>query len=327
MADDPEQGSDQKPMREPSECSPTLRPAGGFDTKAARLGGGHIEGDGGSSVMTGETTAPEEGDGAASEAETADVVNSSESLAEAADVAADPIEEATSDSSEASGDVGQDDRGWVAAPSVVDDSADGRLPAESALAQMRDELTQRLDELQKALVRTTALQEHHAAMVQKLHAENQSLRQGELTQAMKPFILDVARLHDDVERVIRSAGDELAKAAPIPEFILDVLDRHGVTQVRPSAGDPFDPKVHQGLKVASTSDESLDGRVQSVIRPGFIRDGEHLVRPAQVVVFRYAADPESVAPSALEPPTEDASPASAGSPTTQLNQTRRHDIG
>ena len=68
------------------------------------------------------------------------------------------------------------------------------------------ELTQRLDELQKALVQTTALQEHHAAMVQKLHAENQSLRQGELTQAMKPFILDVARLHDDVERVIQSAG-------------------------------------------------------------------------------------------------------------------------
>ena len=79
----------------------------------------------------------------------------------------------------------------------------------------------------------------------------------------------------------------MAKAAPIPEFILDVLDRHGVTQVRPSAGDPFDSKVHQGLKVASTSDESLDGKVESVIRPGFIGDGEHLVRPAQVVVFRY----------------------------------------
>jgi molecular chaperone GrpE (heat shock protein) len=275
--------------------------------------------------MTGATTPPERRDGDTSEVETTDAVNSAKSLAEAAEVAADPTEGAASASSGSPYDAREDDRGWVAAP--VDGPADDRLPAVSVLAQMQDELTRRLDELQKAIVQTTALQEHHAAMVQKLHAENQSLRQGELTQAMKPFILDVARLHDDVERVIQSAGDELAKAAPIPEFILDVLDRHGVTQVRPSAGDPFDSKVHQGLKVASTSDKSLNGKVESVIRPGFIGDGEHLVRPAQVVVFRYAAEAEPVAPAAPEALTDDASPASAASPTTQFDQTRSDDVG
>ena len=54
------------------------------------------------SPQAGETVPPERRDGAASEAETTDVGNSASPLAEAAEVAADPTEEATSATSGAS---------------------------------------------------------------------------------------------------------------------------------------------------------------------------------------------------------------------------------
>jgi molecular chaperone GrpE (heat shock protein) len=232
-----------------------------------------------------------------------------------------------------------------AAREPTEDGGQSRGIAE--LSATIEQLGQRIDELQKTVSQSAALQEHQASMVQKLHAENQTLRQGELTQALKPIILDIARLHDDVERVISRGGDALAKAAPIPEFIIDVLDRHGVTQIAPTPGEPFDSKLHQGLKVVETSEQTQDGVVESVIRPGFIRDGAHLVRPAQVVVYRYSveasldpvvptqpvtampADPGSGSGSGGPPTvTNDAeATAAAGAAATNTDQAGSNDVG
>lgn len=154
-------------------------------------------------------------------------------------------------------------------------------------------ILKRLETLYAYVVESAGVEQHQATLIQKLHAENVTLRQGELTQALKPLILDLARLHDDVAGVIARGGEQLRLAAVIPDLILDVLDRHGVAQIKPAAGEPFDGKQHQGVKGVPTADPSLDGTVESVIRPGFIRDDAHLVRPAQVIVYRYAPQPEA----------------------------------
>lgn len=201
----------------------------------------------------------------------------------------DPVASAT----EGSGDNSQ---AWVAVPTPSDPDAplsDGSEDEVSRSSAFPGELGDRLDRLERTLAQAVALQEHQATLIRTLHAENQVLRQGELTQALKPFILDIARLHDDVAAVISRGGDELKKAAIIPEFILDVLEHQGVSQVAPTVGDAFDGKLHQGTEVVPISDPKLDGLIARLQRPGFIRDGGHLVRPARVAVYRYSPEVSS----------------------------------
>jgi molecular chaperone GrpE (heat shock protein) len=175
--------------------------------------------------------------------------------------------------------------------SPVADSRDG-----GEMASLGSEIIEKLEALHRDMVESAAVEQHQATLLQKLHAENVNLREGELTQALKPIILDLARLHDDVAGVIVRGGEELRKAAVIPELILDVLERHGVSQIKPNAGELFDGKQHQGLRGVPTSDRSLDGTIESVIRLGFLRDGEHLVRPAQVAVYRHTQPEAELTP-------------------------------
>ena len=110
-------------------------------------------------------------------------------------------------------------------------------------------------------------------------------------------MLDLARLHDDVAGVVAKGGEELRRAAVIPMMILDVLERHGVNQIIPDEGDPFDGKLHQAVKIVNGENPELDGRIAGLQRPGSIRDGMHLVRPAQVDVYRYEPAEESTTTS------------------------------
>ncbi len=162
-------------------------------------------------------------------------------------------------------------------------ATDGRQPGPD-----RSKVLACLEGIRGDLAELFGLEQRHTAIIERLHAENMALRQGELVQAVKPLLSDLARLHDDVSDVIAHGGEALKKAAIIPELIADVLSRHGVARIAPELGDPFDAKQHQAVDVMETGDPALGGKVCAVRRPGFVRDGEYLVRPALVGVYRFA---------------------------------------
>jgi molecular chaperone GrpE (heat shock protein) len=190
------------------------------------------------------------------------------------------------------------------------------------LSEMTERVLDQLTRMQSEQDEFSALERRHVGIIEKLHAENTSLRQGELAQALKPILLDLARLHDDVANLIAHSGEELRKAAVIPELIVDVLSRHGVIQIRPEVGELFDAKQHQATQVVPTTDASLDATVAAVRRAGFVTDGGYLVRPAQVDVHRYVPEeaPAEALPAASAQPAESVLPqntpsADAASPT------------
>lgn len=198
------------------------------------------------------------------------------------------------------------------------------------IALLGPAILERLESLERLVAESAGIEQHQATLIQKLHAENVTLREGELTQALKPLILDLARLHDDVASVIARGGEELRKAAVIPELILDVLDRHGVSQISPAPGDPFDGKQHQGVKGVPTADAALDATIESVIRLGFIRDGAHLVRPAQVAVYRHtppAQESADLTSDAQADPASDFADASPVEATSTNEQPERDGRG
>lgn len=191
-------------------------------------------------------------------------------------------------------------------------SPDGGPTSASDLSAIKAKL-QSLEELTRE---TRRLEERHIGIIERLHSDNARLRQGELAQALRPLFLDLARLHDDVANFISSAGPELGKAKIIPTLIVDVLERHGVSELIPTVGEGFDPKRHQPVEVIVTDELTLDGAIASVRRSGFARAGEHIVRPAQVDVFRFKP-PEASEISAehAQPPATDLDPITTKTPS------------
>ncbi len=92
---------------------------------------------------------------------------------------------------------------------------------------------------------------------------------------------------DNLDLALEHAADD---PSPIVEGVravrkqaLDVLAKLGFPQ-RSDLGEPFDPTLHEAVAVVSVPDAAA-GTIVQVMRPGY-GDGEHLLRPAAVVVAK-----------------------------------------
>jgi molecular chaperone GrpE len=90
---------------------------------------------------------------------------------------------------------------------------------------------------------------------------------------------------DSVERALRMAPDDPSSDGlrAVLEQIEGILARIGVRRIG-AAGERFDPERHEAISVVE-NDELDDQTVVEVARSGFAI-GDHLLRPAQVVVSR-----------------------------------------
>ncbi|HEX5989250.1 MAG TPA: nucleotide exchange factor GrpE [Solirubrobacterales bacterium] len=89
---------------------------------------------------------------------------------------------------------------------------------------------------------------------------------------------------DNLERALEAAGEGESLAAGV-EMVLgglrETLSRNGVEAVDPK-GDKFDPNRHEALSTQPV-EGSESGTVVEVLQKGYVL-GDHLVRPARVVV-------------------------------------------
>jgi molecular chaperone GrpE (heat shock protein) len=167
-------------------------------------------------------------------------------------------------------------------------------------------ISDRVAAMAGSVAELAALEQRHADLIERLHADNTRLRDGELVTALKPLFLDLARLYDDVDDMVERGGEAFARVGIVRDLVADLLERHGVTRLAPDAGSPFESGKHTAVGVVATEDASLNGLVASVRRIGFLRDGVHVVRPAQVYVNRSTpgVTPADAAQTADDPGTE-----------------------
>jgi molecular chaperone GrpE (heat shock protein) len=135
---------------------------------------------------------------------------------------------------------------------------------------------------------------HRERVIDRLHEENQRLRHNELQAAFEPVRTSLYRLYDLVRR---ESERETADPAHVPKLLAAIADelaeiiaRTGVERMPVGEGDPFDPARHRPAGTHDVEDAELDGTVLTVQRAGFVR-GEKVVRRAEVIVARVAADP------------------------------------
>ena len=146
---------------------------------------------------------------------------------------------------------------------------------------------------------------HREAVIDTLHSELETLRTGERRGTVRPLLVAVARVRDDL---LRQAGElpadfDAQRGERLLRSFADsveiTLEDFGVATFAPAAGDEFDPRSHKAVRSEPTTDASLVRRIAEVRRDGYI-DVEAAVTLIQAEVVVYVA---TVPQPASEPAT------------------------
>lgn len=105
----------------------------------------------------------------------------------------------------------------------------------------------------------------------------------------REILLALLDIMDDFDRAlvqIDSTSDSVSEGVRlIRDRLSKVLRSNGVTAFE-SQGQPFDPMLHEALRVIDTNDESESDIVSAEEQRGYLVNGE-LLRPARVSVLKF----------------------------------------
>lgn len=100
---------------------------------------------------------------------------------------------------------------------------------------------------------------------------------------------DLLPVYDNLQRALAAAGEDKAASDALIEGVqltlrelANVFAKHGITVIKPKAGDRFDPALHQAMFEAPVPDTRA-GDIIQVMTEGFLLH-DRLLRPAQVGV-------------------------------------------
>lgn len=152
----------------------------------------------------------------------------------------------------------------------------GEADLAGTIAELRDQVAQAQDQRLRALADVENIRKRCANQVGRAQTET--------TARVAAQWLPVV---DNLERAVAHSAAEPGAIAEGVRAVLDqalrVLAGLGFPR-RDDVGEPFDPARHEAV-AARADAAAADGTVLDVTRPGY-GEGDHLLRPAQVVVAR-----------------------------------------
>lgn len=132
-------------------------------------------------------------------------------------------------------------------------------------------------------------------VIDRLHSELQEYKADLMLKVLKPVVLDLINLHDDIGKIVAAhhAGQGepllLKLVGSFQSDVEDILYRHGF-EAFTTDNPEFDPKRQRALRTLATVDASLDRRVAERLRKGF-RYQDRIIRPEMVAVYTYKPAP------------------------------------
>ena len=134
-----------------------------------------------------------------------------------------------------------------------------------------------LADLRRALADLDNARKRCAAQITRVEAETRAAVAREWLPVLDN--LDRALEHSSADPAVITEG-----VRAVRDQALGVLDRLGFPRREDDQGAAFDPARHDAV-AARDAAGAADGSVMEVIRPGY-GEGDHQLRPAQVVVAR-----------------------------------------
>jgi molecular chaperone GrpE len=182
-------------------------------------------------------------------------------------------------------------------PAQPPEAPDATPPAGDASPENAASEAQVEKDLDALLADTKQERDEYLELAKRTKAdfENYRKRMGSEVQAAAArgkaeLILEVVPVLDDLERALQAAGIDPEGDSPdglehgvllVFRSLREALARNGIEAVDPK-GEKFDPTAHEALST-QPADGAEPGTVVEVMQKGY-RLGEHLVRPARVVV-------------------------------------------
>jgi molecular chaperone GrpE len=134
--------------------------------------------------------------------------------------------------------------------------------------------------------------EQREAVIDHLRSEVERLRRGERRGVLRPVLVEVCRLRNDLLRQSEELpGDFDAERARLllrsyAESAELALEGSGVITYSPEAGDRFEPRMHRRVGGRQAPDPAAEGRIAAVRRTGYLDlEGGTPIELAEVVVF------------------------------------------
>lgn len=151
-----------------------------------------------------------------------------------------------------------------------------------------------LTRIEETLAESQRLIDRQTEVAARLHAENQTLRAGELRTAQTGLVSSVLRVYDDVSRMALAGEDQAAQRdlGIVAEALADALERNGVERMPVGPEERFEPGRHKVVEVEATPDAEADRTIARVVRPGFVWPDGSVVRVSDVAVRKHEATPD-----------------------------------
>ncbi|SCZ49531.1 nucleotide exchange factor GrpE [Thiohalomonas denitrificans] len=168
--------------------------------------------------------------------------------------------------------------------------------AESTGTEVGQETGQ--EELQLQLEDARSKADEHWSQCLRLQAELENTRRRAERDvesahkfALEKFTIELLPVKDSLEMGLSAAtGDDetVARLREGTELTLkmfsDVLQKFGIREISPTAGEPFNPEYHQAMTMQESA-EHPENTIVAVMQKGYLLN-ERLVRPAMVIVSK-----------------------------------------
>ena len=155
------------------------------------------------------------------------------------------------------------------------------------------EAMRRFERLESAFETKLACDAHQQSIIDRLHAELQTHKDGLVLNLLQPMALDLISAVDDVGKTIdrQFSAPESATSTNLLNCLVGlreeleiILERYGfVGSV--SEGDEFNPQFQRIARRVDTPDASLDRKIERRIGKGYSYEGRP-IRPELVALYR-----------------------------------------
>lgn len=139
-------------------------------------------------------------------------------------------------------------------------------PAEESKSEPFADLAERLSAVETAVKDFHRRAAHRELVIDRLHEENQSLRNGMRREVLEPVVADLVRLYDGLTAQAQHLSSELF--ASFADDVVLVLDRCGIEVVAAVAGEPFQSGLHAVGSVVECADPALHNTVAAPLLAG-----------------------------------------------------------
>jgi molecular chaperone GrpE len=182
------------------------------------------------------------------------------------------------------------------------DIADIGAPARNGTGPLvAGDLAGRLDGITVQLAEFHRRSAHRETVIDRLHEENQRLRDGIGRIILDPVVTDLIRLHDQLVLEVRrleADGQDPQLLWSFAEDVTQILERCGIEVFSAEPGDPFERDRHRPLAVVACADAERHNTVAEMVAVGFSeRDTGRVRRPVQARFHQYSPGPGEAGPT------------------------------